>query len=85
MYKATVIIKTRKDILDPQGKAAEKGAKLLGFLNVSGTRIGKHVEFFINTNDKKEAEKEVIEYSEKLLSNPIMEDFEYKLEEVADA
>lgn len=85
MYKATVIIRTRKDILDPQGKAAEKGAKLLGFTNVSGTRIGKHVEFFIKTGNKEQAEKEVIEYSGKLLSNPIMEDFEYKLEEVADA
>lgn len=85
MYKAIVIIRTRKDILDPQGKAAEKGAKLLGLSNVSGTRIGKHVEFFINTNNKEEAEKEVIEYSGKLLSNPIMEDFDYKLEEVADA
>jgi phosphoribosylformylglycinamidine synthase len=85
LYKATVIIRTRKDILDPQGKAAEKGAKLLGFSNVSGTRIGKHVEFFINTGNKEEAEKEVIEYSGKLLSNPIMEDFEYKLEVVADA
>ncbi len=82
MYKATVIIKTRKDILDPQGKAAEQGAKLLGFSNVSGTRIGKHVEFFVNTNNLEEAKKEVKEYSEKLLSNPIMEDFEFNLEEV---
>lgn len=82
MYKAIVIIKTRKDILDPQGKAAEQGAKLLGFSNVSGTRIGKHVEFFVNTSNYEEAEKEVKEYSEKLLSNPIMEDFEFNIEEI---
>ncbi|MBK8947063.1 MAG: phosphoribosylformylglycinamidine synthase subunit PurS [Ignavibacteriae bacterium] len=85
MYKATVIIRTRKDILDPQGKAAEQGAKLLGFSNVSNTRIGKYVEFFVNTDDKNFAEKEIIEYSEKLLSNPIMEDFEFKIEEVNEA
>ena len=82
MFKATVIVKRRPKILDPQGKAAEQGAKLLGFNNVLNTRIGKYIEFNIDTNDKKAAEKEVKEYSEKLLSNPIMEDFEYHLEEV---
>lgn len=80
MFKATVIVKRRPKILDPQGKAAEQGAKLLGFNNVSGTKIGKYIEFNIDTNDEKAAEKEVKEYSEKLLSNPIMEDFEYHLE-----
>ena len=82
MFKATVIVKRRQSILDPQGKAVEQGAKLLGFNNVNETRIGKYIEFFVNTNDNKEAEKEVKEYSEKLLSNPIMEDFEFTLEKV---
>ncbi len=82
MYKATVIVKKRPKILDPQGKAVEQGAKLLGFNNVKKTRIGKYIEFFVETNDKDLAEKEVMEYSEKLLSNPIMEDFEFTLEEV---
>ena len=68
--------------MDPQGKAVEQGAKLLGFNNVKSTRIGKFIEFFVETNDKNVAEKEIKEYSEKLLSNPIMEDFEYSLEEV---
>lgn len=82
MFKATVIVKRRPKILDPQGKAVEQGAKLLGFNNVKNTRIGKFIEFVVDTNDKKNAEKEVLEYSQKLLSNPIMEDFEYSLEEV---
>ncbi|MFC2134881.1 phosphoribosylformylglycinamidine synthase subunit PurS [Bacteroidota bacterium] len=82
MYKATVIIKRRPKILDPHGKAVEQGAKLLGFNNVSKTRIGKYIEFFVNTDDKKLAEKEVQEYSDKLLANPIMEDYEYTLEKV---
>lgn len=84
MFKATVIVKRRPKILDPQGKAAEQGAKLLGFNNVSKTRFGKYIEFLVNTSDKKAAEKEVVEYCEKLLANPIMEDYEYKLEEVTN-
>ena len=82
MYKATVIVKRRPAILDPQGKAAEQGAKLLGFNNVSKTRFGKYIEFQVNTDNEKGAEKEVKEYSEKLLTNPIMEDFEYRLEKI---
>jgi phosphoribosylformylglycinamidine synthase len=82
VFKATVIIKRRPKILDPQGKAVEQGAKLLGFNNVKQTRIGKYIEFFVNTADKTNAENEVREYCEKLLSNPIMEDFEYRLDEV---
>jgi len=82
LYKVTVIVKRRPKILDPQGKAVEQGAKLLGFNNIEHTRIGKYIEFIINVDDKETAEKEVKEYSEKLLSNPIMEDFEYSLEEV---
>ncbi len=83
MFKATVIVKRRPKILDPQGKAVEQGAKLLGFNNVKQTRIGKYIEFFVETDDFKTAEKEVKEYSEKLLSNPIMEDFEFTLTEVS--
>jgi phosphoribosylformylglycinamidine synthase PurS subunit len=82
LFKAIVIIRRRPKILDPEGKAVEQGAKLLGFNNVKGTRIGKYVEFFVDTDKKENAEKEVKEYSEKLLSNPIIEDFEFSLEEV---
>ena len=81
MFKSTVIVKRRPTIVDPQGKAVEQGAKLLGFNNVRKTRIGKYIEFFVDTTDKSLAEKEVKEYSEKLLSNPIMEDFEFTLSE----
>jgi phosphoribosylformylglycinamidine synthase PurS subunit len=82
LFKAIVIVKRRQSILDPQGKAVEQGAKLLGFNNVNETRIGKYIEFLVNTDDNNEAEKEVKEYSEKLLSNPIMEDFEFTIEKV---
>lgn len=81
MYKAKVLIRRRPSILDPQGKAVEKGAAHLGLNNISNTRIDKYIEFNVNTNDKSAAEKEVNEYCSKLLANPIMEDFEFSLEE----
>lgn len=80
MFKATVIIRRRSSILDPQGVAVEKGAALLGLSNVKETRIGKFIEFTVDTENKGAAEKEVNEYCNKLLANPIMEDYEFKLE-----
>ncbi|MCF8268010.1 MAG: phosphoribosylformylglycinamidine synthase subunit PurS [Ignavibacteriales bacterium] len=82
MYKVTVIVRRRPSILDPQGKAAEQGAKHLGFMNVSGTRIGKYIEFNVDTKNHEEAEKEVKLYCEKLLTNPIMEDYSYTISQV---
>ena len=79
MFKAKVLIKRRPSILDPQGKAVEKGAEHLGIKNIRDTRIGKYIEFTVDTDDKASAEKEVNDYCSKLLSNPIMEDFEFTL------
>lgn len=82
MYKVKVLIKRRPSILDPQGKAVEKGAKLLGLNNIKNTRIDKYIEFLVDSDNKQAAEDEVNEYCKKLLANPIMEDFEFSLEEV---
>jgi phosphoribosylformylglycinamidine synthase len=82
MFKAQVIIKRRPSILDPQGKAVEKGAQHLGLTNIKNTRIGKFIEFEVLSSNREEAEKEVNEYCLKLLSNPIMEDFEFSLTEI---
>ncbi len=82
MFKATVIIKRRPSILDPQGKAVEKGAELLGLTNIKDTRIGKYIEFNVDAGNKLDAEKEVNDYCKKLLANPIMDDYEFSLEEV---
>ena len=84
MYKAKVLIKRRPSILDPQGKAVEKGALHLGLNNIKDTRIGKYIEFTVDTSDKADAEEEVTEYCKKLLANPIMEDFEFILEPVTN-
>ena len=81
MFKATVIIKRRPSILDPQGKAVEQGAKLLGLNNISNTRIGKYIEFEVDAENITDAKKEVESYCSKLLANPIMEDFEISIDE----
>jgi phosphoribosylformylglycinamidine synthase subunit PurS len=82
LYKAKVVVTRRSSILDPQGKAVEIGAMHLGLKNIRNTRIGKYIEFNVDTTDRTAAEQEVKNYCYKLLSNPIMEDFDFSLEEV---
>jgi len=80
LYKAKIIITYRKSILDPQGKTVENSLHSLGFISISNTRMGKYIEYEINTDDIKKAEEIVKETCVKLLANPVMEDYTYKLE-----
>lgn len=80
MYKATIIVKRRKQILDPQGKAVEQGSKLLGLSNISDVRIGKFIELFVNTDSEAAAKMEVDKLCNKLLANTNIENYKFTLE-----
>ncbi|MEX2116433.1 MAG: phosphoribosylformylglycinamidine synthase subunit PurS [Bacteroidota bacterium] len=82
MFHAKITVTLRGSILDPQGKAVEHGIHSMGYSAISSVRIGKHIEFDIQADDRKEAERMVRETCEKLLANPVMEDFAFTLEPV---
>lgn len=75
MFTSKINISIRKTILDPQGKAVEHSLKSLGFDAIEDTRIGKYIELKIDAKSKAEAEKISREACEKLLANPVMEDY----------
>ncbi len=81
MYHAKIIVTLRKSILDPQGKAVEHGIHSLGYTNVENVRIGKYIEMDIDVTTYAEAETICREVSDKLLANPVMEDFHITIEE----
>lgn len=82
MLKAKIKITLRPSILDVQGKAVENGIHSLGFTQTEHVRIGKYIELNLTTSDKQQAQKDVEEICKKLLANPVMEDFEFTIEEV---
>lgn len=82
MYHARVIVTLRRSILDPQGKAVEHGIHTLGHTSVEQVRIGKYVEMNINTSSPEEAERIARVAGEKLLANPVMEDFTVSVEKL---
>ncbi len=80
MYHSKILVTLRQSILDPQGKAVEHAAHSLGYERVRNVRIGKFVELNVDAASKEEAEKITKEVSEKLLANPVMEDFSFTIE-----
>ena len=82
MYLAKINVTLRTSILDPQGKAVQHAIASLGMDEVKDVRMGKYVEMKIASDDRAEAERITAEACKKLLSNPVMENFNYTLEKV---
>lgn len=73
-----IFVRLKAGVLDVQGKAVEQGLLNLGMEGVSNVRVGKLIELTIPEVAGKSAEIQVKEFCEKLLVNPVIEDFEVK-------
>ncbi|ALC88503.1 phosphoribosylformylglycinamidine synthase [Bacillus sp. FJAT-18017] len=80
MVKVKVYVTLKESVLDPQGKAVSNALHSLGYEEVTDVRIGKYMELFIETGGR-DVETVVREACEKLLSNPVIEDYRYEFEE----
>jgi phosphoribosylformylglycinamidine synthase len=80
MFKASIHVKLRPSILDPQGKTAQHALENLGFKSVERVRMGKFVEMWIDEEQEEAAQRVASEACRKLLANPVMEDFEITLQ-----
>ena len=78
--KATVLVRPKQGILDPQGQAVESSLRQLGF-SVDGARIGRVVDLEVNVTDADAARAEVERMCEQLLANPLIESYEIELAE----
>ena len=71
--RARVLIRPKAGILDPQGIAVQRALPALGFSGVSGVHIGRLVELDVEDSSQLE------QMCEKLLANPLIEDYEVQL------
>ena len=83
MFRARIHVTLRPSILDPQGKAVHHALQSLGHETVESVRMGKYVVMQIDTDDEAAARSVATAACEKLLANPVMEDFDIMLERVA--
>ncbi|ADB57145.1 phosphoribosylformylglycinamidine synthase subunit PurS [Archaeoglobus profundus] len=78
---AEVFIELKKGVMDAEGEAVKKALRLLGFKKVKGVSSVKVYRIEIDTNSKEEAEREVREMCEKLLANPVIQNYRIVLKE----
>ena len=76
--RATVLVRPKQGILDPQGQAVESALGHLGF-SVAQARVGKVVDLEVDAASVDEARAQVEKMCEQLLANPLMESYEVEI------
>lgn len=74
-YTVEIQVMPRASLLDPQGQAVEHALAALGFAGMSDVRVGRAVTFGLERADRGVAEQDAASMCERLLSNPVTEDF----------
>jgi phosphoribosylformylglycinamidine synthase len=75
-YRVSVHITPRRGLLDPQGKAVESALHSLGFEGVMSVHVGRHIVIDTESENADAAIASVSAMCERLLANPVTEDFE---------
>jgi len=78
--KATVLVRPKPGILDPQGQAVASALQHLGF-DVEAARVGRLVELDLPTENRTQALTELEQMCEQLLTNPLIESYVIELDE----
>ncbi len=82
MSKATVLVRLKSEVLDPQGDAVKRALDKLGFEGVRGVRVGKLIEIDLGdapVGDPAALKARLEKMSDEMLANPVIEDFEIRL------
>lgn len=75
-FKVAVQVIPRRGLLDPQGKAVADALHTLGFGGVSSVHVGRHLVLDVDAASEADARKLTRQMCERLLANPVTEDFE---------
>ena len=79
--KAYVYVSLKKSVLDPQGKTIYNALNKMGYKGLGDVRQGKYFEIALDGNDRAQAEQQVQKIAKDVLTNPVIEEFSYRLEE----
>ena len=80
LFRAEVTVMLKPVVNDPQGLVVKSGLQQLGFTGVGGVRVGKQIEIEVEAASEEAARQNVNEMCEKLLRNPVIEDYSVTLE-----
>ena len=78
--RVKIFVSLKNGVLDPQGKAVERSLHTLGYEEVHDVRVGKFVELNLQAGSREAAEDRIREMCDRLLANPVIENFHYEIE-----
>ncbi len=81
MFKATVNVTLKKSVLDPQGQTVLHALGTMGFNEAKSLRVGKFFELSLDAENRQKAEASIKAMCDKLLTNPVIEDYTFQLQE----
>ena len=81
MYEVKVEVGLKKGISDPEGKNTLKALHLLGFKNVKEAKTIRTIDLIIDGENKGEVRKSVEQMCQRLLTNPVVHDYEIEIKE----
>jgi phosphoribosylformylglycinamidine synthase len=77
--KIKVFVTPQKNVLDPQGAAVGHALESLGLKGLKGTRVGKVIELEVEGADSPQLRAQLDKLCKDLLSNPVIEDYQYEI------
>lgn len=81
MFQAKIHVTLKRSVLDPQGKTILNALHSLGFAEAKEVRVGKYLEVRLDGGEKSELEEKLRAMCDKLLSNPVIEEYSVSVEE----
>ena len=82
MYQARIYVTLKPTVNDPQGITVLSSLHRLGFDNAEDVRVGKYLLVNVSESDRETAAASVTDMCQKLLTNPVIEEFQFDLEEI---
>ncbi|MBJ7608087.1 MAG: phosphoribosylformylglycinamidine synthase subunit PurS, partial [Candidatus Dormibacteraeota bacterium] len=79
-FDVAIAVTLKPVVNDPQGIVVQSGLHQLGFSNAKDVRVGKYIQLTVDAEDETEATVQVTQMCEKLLRNPVIEDYRIGLE-----
>ncbi|HEV8342472.1 MAG TPA: phosphoribosylformylglycinamidine synthase subunit PurS [Candidatus Binatia bacterium] len=77
--RVRIFVSLKEGVLDPHGKAVERSLHMLGYGEVQDVRMGKYLELSLDASSREAVETRVREMCEKLLANPVIEDYRFEI------
>lgn len=81
-YRGKVIVTLKPGVFDPQGVTIRNALHTLSYREVEEVKTGKYFEIILELENRQQAEKRIQEMCDKLLTNPVIENYVYQVEEM---